>query len=263
MQHDIVRNLRVKAWSPEESRWTTKYKTPSFSPLHIDIVSWNVDFMAPDTAGRVACILEHLRKAVIGDGPQATAILLQELDEASFAKILENSWVRKHFAVTPPNTRRWAASYGLATLVSRPAWIANAQLLQFSHTTMGRAALLVDVSLASPDGDCLTKAPENIIRIANTHLESLPVGERARPQQLQAIADMLRAPGVFAGVVGGDMNMISPADQHIHVAAGLRDAGSDGPQSLTWGFQPPSRYPPGRLDRIFYTPTPEFIVRPV
>ncbi|EJF64972.1 hypothetical protein DICSQDRAFT_153137 [Dichomitus squalens LYAD-421 SS1] len=261
MQYDTVRNLRVKGWSPEESRWTTKYHKHSLSALHIDIVSWNVDFMAPDTAGRVACILDHLRKAVLTDEPQATVILLQELDEASFAKILENSWVRKYFAVTPPTTRRWQASYGLATLVSRPAWIANAQMLQFSHTTMGRAALLVDVSLYPPSD--WPNGPNHVIRIANTHLESLPMGERARPLQLQAIADMLRAPGVFAGVVGGDMNMIGPADQRIHIAAGLRDAGSDGPESLTWGFQPPSRFPPGRLDRIFYTPSPDFIVKPV
>ena len=47
------------------------------------------------------------------------------------------------------------------------------------------------------------------------------------------------------------MNMIGPADQNIHVVAGLQDACGDA-SAVTWGFQPPSRFPPGRLDRIFY-----------
>ncbi|KAI1797144.1 Endonuclease/exonuclease/phosphatase [Ganoderma leucocontextum] len=258
MENDTIRDLRIKAFSPEESRWTTKYDTRSQPVPHLRIVSWNVDFMAADTASRVSCILDHLKKAVLTKHPQPTAVLLQELDEASFAQLLEHRWVREHFAVTPPNTRRWPASYGLATLVSRHARVENARMLQFRRTVMGRAALFVDVSLRTADA-----GERYVVRIANTHLESLPIGERARPAQLCAIADMLREPGIHAGIVGGDMNMIGPADQHIHVTAGLHDASSDGPESDTWGYQPPSRFPPGRLDRIFYTPCPDLVVQPV
>ena len=65
-------------------------------------------------------------------------------------------------------------------------------------------------------------------------------------------------------MVGGDMNMVGRADQDIHEAAGLRDAGTDGPDSLTWGFQPRTgRWAPKRLDRVFYTPVPGFTVEPV
>ena len=260
MDNDTTRDLRIKAWSPEDARWTTKYDTPSQPAPQLHIISWNVDFMADDTAGRVSCILDHLKKAVLTRAPHPAVILLQELDQASFAALLAHRWVRTHFAVTPPNTRRWQASYGLATLVSRAARVEGAQLLQFHHTVMGRAALLVDVSLQAPGSN-----ERCAVRIANTHLESLPVGERMRPAQLAAIADLLRESGVHAGVVGGDMNMIGPADQNIHVAAGLRDAGSnsDGPEADTWGYQPPSRFPPGRLDRIFYTPCADLVVEPV
>ncbi|PIL35602.1 hypothetical protein GSI_02330 [Ganoderma sinense ZZ0214-1] len=258
MDNDTVRDLRVKAFSSEESRWTTKYDAGAQPVPHLRIVSWNVDFMADDTAGRMSCILDHLKKAVLGKHPHPAVVLLQELDAASFAALLAHRWVREHFAVTPPNTRRWQHSYGLATLVSRAARVERSQMLQFHRTVMGRAALLVDVSFQAPESH-----GRYVVRIANTHLESLPIGERARPAQLGAIADLLREPGVHAGVVGGDMNMIGAADQFIHVAAGLHDAGADGPEADTWGYQPPSRFPPGRLDRIFYTPCADLVVEPV
>ncbi len=258
MDNDTIRDLRVKAFSPDDARWTTKYDARAQPVPHLRIVSWNVDFMANNTAGRMTCILDHLKKTVLTRDPHPAVILLQELDAASFAALLAHRWVRDHFAVTPPNTRRWQHSYGLATLVSRRARVEGSQLLQFHQTVMGRAALLVDVVLQAPGS-----SERFVVRIANTHLESLPVGERARPAQLCAIADILREPGIHAGVVGGDMNMIGPADQFIHAAAGLHDAGRDGPEADTWGYQPPSRFPPGRLDRIFYTPCADLVVEPV
>lgn len=258
MDNDIIRDLRVKAFSPEDARWTTKYDARAQPVPHLRVVSWNVDFMANDTSGRMVCILDHLKKAVLGKHPHPAVVLLQELDASSFAALLAHRWVREHFAITPPNTRRWQHSYGLATLVSRAARVERSQYLQFHRTGMGRAALLVDVSLQMPETN-----ERCVVRIANTHLESLPVGERARPAQLGAIADQLREPGVHAGLVGGDMNMIGAADQFIHVAAGLHDAGADGPEADTWGYQPPSRFPPGRLDRIFYTPGADLVIEPV
>lgn len=248
MGTNVIRDLRVKAYSREDKRWSTKYESARTPVFSLQVVTWNVDFMAPDTAGRVACILRHLRDTVLSKQPKPSCILLQELDDASFVEVLANAWVREHFVVTPPNTKRWCASYGVATLVSRNANILGAQMLQFYRTTMGRTALLVDVEMYVPDSG----GERRIVRIANTHLESLPIGQRSRPAQLCAIADLLRGEEVTGGgVVGGDMNMIGPADEDIHVVAGLVDACGD-QSAVTWGFQPPTRFPPGRLDRIFY-----------
>ena len=248
MDTDIIRDVRVKAYSPAERRWSTNYKSPRTPVFSLRVVSWNVDFMASNTAGRISCILHHLKDAVLTKSPKPSCILLQELDQDSFAAILANDWVREHFAVTPPNTRRWCASYGVATLVSRHANILRAQMLQFHRSTMGRTALFVDVEMFVPG----SHGERRVVRIANTHLESLPDGERARPAQLCAIADILRYEEVTGGgLVGGDMNMIGPADQDIHELAGLVDA-CDDPSAVTWGYQPPMRFPPGRLDRIFH-----------
>ncbi|EJF65492.1 hypothetical protein DICSQDRAFT_166510 [Dichomitus squalens LYAD-421 SS1] len=267
VQHGILRNLPIHAWSHEASRRTTEYHTPSKATSHIEIVTWNVDFKGQvAAAGRVSCILDHLRDVVLENELQSAVILLQELNQFSFASVLEHSWVRKHFAITPPDTKSWPwpPRYGISTLVSRQLQVGVAynEMLHFRKTVMGRTAVFVDVSLQL-SGDEPNYAKQ-VIRIANTHLESLSDEVRFRPIQLRATADLLRAPGVHAGVVGGDMNMVLPVDQDIHVAAGLGDAGTDGPDSLTWGFQPRSgRWAAKRMDRVFYTPSPGFVVEPV
>ena len=250
MSEDILRPLRIKGFSPEEGRWTTKFPTSDTPVFTLRVVSWNIDFFTPDPAGRMAHILEYLQERVLTDCPKPSCILLQELTDESFEALLESEWVQEHFVVTPPNTKRWRASYGLATLVSRHARVRNAQMLQFHRTTMGRGAIFVDIEMFVPGSMGETR----IVRIANTHLESLPEGERSRPAQLRAIADLLRDKAVTGGgIVGGDMNMIRPVDQDIHVRAGLVD-GCANPTlaDYTWGWQPPTRFPPGRLDRIFF-----------
>ena len=124
---------------------------------------------------------------------------------------------------------------------------------------MGRTALFVDIELGDPNLKSFALKPEfcHVLRIANTHLESLPQGQRERPVQLAAIASVLRQRGVRAGLVAGDMNVISPADEHIHVIAELEDAcGAKGASQTmhTWGYQPRCQFPPGRLDRVFFVP---------
>ncbi|RPD56911.1 hypothetical protein L226DRAFT_537792 [Lentinus tigrinus ALCF2SS1-7] len=231
------------------------------APAALRLVTWNVDFMAPNAGARVSCILDHLQKVVLA-GSDSSCILLQELKRDSFDEMLRSKWVREHYAVTPPSTESWGGErrYGIATLVSRNIRATNAQMAQFTHSTMGRTALFVDVEMSLPgdsgdskDSDSESKELETrVVRIANTHLESLSEGEQERPLQLQIIADALREEGVTGGgLVGGDMNMIMPADQDIHVRAALQDA-CDDPSAVTWGFQPRKRYPARRLDRVFY-----------
>ncbi|RDX57311.1 hypothetical protein OH76DRAFT_29654 [Lentinus brumalis] len=250
MTGDILRPLRIKGYSPEEGRWTTKYPSCNIPVFALRIISWNADFTAPNPARRVARLLEHLQEWVLTYCPKPSCILLQELTEESFEALFRSDWVQEHFVITPPNTKRWGTHYGLATLVSRHARVRNAQMLQFHRTTMGRGALFVDVEMFVPGSMSETR----VVRIANTHLESLPQGARSRPAQLRAIADLLRDKAVTGGgLVGGDMNMIGPTDQDIHVRAGLID-GCANPTAAddTWGWQPRTQYPVGRLDRIFF-----------
>ncbi|RPD64227.1 hypothetical protein L226DRAFT_375981 [Lentinus tigrinus ALCF2SS1-7] len=237
----------------EDNVWSTNGTSGNtHAPATLRLVTWNVDFMARDSRGRVSCILDHLQKTVLTASADVSAassscILLQELDADSFDELLTHTWVREHYTVMPPNRESWGSYYGVATLVSRNIRANNAHMAQFTNSIMGRTALFVDVEMTLPDSE-----ETRVVRIANTHLESLPMGESNRPVQLQIIADKLREEGVTGGgLVGGDMNMIGPADQDIHVRAGLQDA-CDDPCAFTWGFQPPTEFPAGRLDRVFY-----------
>ncbi|KAL7279183.1 hypothetical protein ACG7TL_007023 [Trametes sanguinea] len=250
---DVLHPLKIKGWSTHKSKWISRFRRATEIPAELRLITWNVDFMAQDTAGRLERILSYLQETQLSHSPPPSCVLLQELDVWSLNAVLLNPWVRQHYAVTPPTVNHWQSHYGNATLISRSIPVESAQMLVFSDSTMGRTAIFVDIPLRSPKSNRV-----RLVRIANTHLESLPYGAPARRKQLAAIADLLRAESVDAGVVGGDMNMIGDAaDQSIHIAAGLEDAClcPDDPAAHTWGYQPPTRYSPGRLDRVFYVGT--------
>jgi tyrosyl-DNA phosphodiesterase 2 len=83
------------------------------------------------------------------------------------------------------------------------------------------------------------------------------------------------------GIVGGDMNAIAPSDEALAEENGLADAwertrrergrgkgrgrgrGGEEEDGTTWGYQPRSRFPPGRLDKILYTERDGLEVRDV
>lgn len=235
------------------------------------VLTWNVDFMAPNVRTRMSALLDHIQNDMFGcpnnEQPEPCCILLQEVEPDSFPEILENEWVREHFCVVPTNAKAWPAEhYGNVTLVSRTVPVLSAQLLQFGNSWMNRHALVVDLHLDAPgvpessedeggDGEGQSGDASIVVRVANVHLESLPAGTSSRPGQLAATADLLREEGIHAGIVAGDMNAITPDDTLIHEAAGLADAWSgdnEDTDALTWGFQPSSEFPPGRLDKILY-----------
>ncbi|KAI0694632.1 Endonuclease/exonuclease/phosphatase [Cytidiella melzeri] len=254
--------------SPTPPEYASSVSPYTYLKTSIKVVTWNVDFMAPNPRTRLSTILEHIQLDVFGcsaddEQPEPCCILLQEVSPEAFPDILENDWVRQHFCVMPVKPDQWPnGHYGNVTLVSRTIPVLNAQLLQFGNSLMGRHALVVDLKLDAP---CTgTYKPEHAsqtkdavtVRVANVHLESLPMGTSMRPDQLLTTADMLREDGIHAGVIAGDMNAIAPEDDSIHEQAGLLDAwtGDEADEeALTWGHQPPSEYPPGRLDKIMYT----------
>ena len=86
---------------------------------------------------------------------------------------------------------------------------------------MGRDALLVDVPISPNRGD--SRHSKRILRLCTTHLESLwePEGHEFRPRQLAQISALLKAHSghgieIAGGLVGGDMNPISPLDFACH-----------------------------------------------
>ena len=262
LANDIVAlklGLYTSKWSL--SNWNTLPKYSKIAPpKSIKLVSWNVDFMAPRAEDRLRCAMDHIRSHLeepTEDGSVShrifpSCVLLQEIHGDAMSIILRNKWIREHFIVVPTSTRYWPSSrYGNVTLISSTVPAVRAQSLVFGNSRMGRNAVVVDVHLAAPGSD--TPA---LLRIANVHLESLPEGTSKRPEQLLSTAELLRADGVQAGVVAGDMNPIDSRDASLPAEASLTDAyqgAEDDESAFTWGYQPRNRFPACRMDKILYT----------
>ena len=247
----------------------TDPSAPLVLPSSFRIVTWNISFDTPNERTRMITALDHLRDEILrcpdGQPHPRCVILLQEANPTSLQALLEHSWVREHFLIAPVKSSAWPMSaYGNATLVSRDIPVTSAQLVDFGpyDSVMGRHALIVDLRLHTQPkpGDQTGEEPpsprEVTVRIANVHLESLPMGVSFRPLQLKTTARLLRGNGIYAGIVAGDMNAIMPNDADIHQDALLLDAWPDGDEDesgFTWGYQPRSKFPSGRLDKILYT----------
>ena len=227
-------------------------------PDSIRLVSWNVDFMAPNAEDRLHHALGHIQGHLEQSKEEGNAILapscilLQEVHGDAMPVILQNQWVREHFTIVPTSTKYWPSPrYGNVTLISHTVPTVSAHTLVFANSRMGRNAVIVDVHLAATGSDT-----PMLLRIANVHLESLPEGTSKRPEQLLSTAKLLRVDGVHAGVVAGDMNPIDSRDATLPAEAGLTDAyrgAEDNETSFTWGYQPRNIFPARRMDKILYT----------
>ena len=239
--------------------------------------------MAPGRASRASAAMAHL-KEVFGDPPLPLVIMLQEVDSQSLAAILTHSWIRDNFVLSnveaPPR-------YFTLMMVSRQVQ-ADTWFRMPLPSEMGRDALVVDIPILSSG-----KEPEQtneLLRLCTTHLESLPEveGQEQRPLQLAQISALLKAPPtsraqIVAGLVGGDMNPISPIDATSHEAENvkLRDVWEDTPpppiplrkpfqKDLTYGrargntsgYQSRAPRSRKRLDKFFYTGSADTVALP-
>ncbi|KAF8457031.1 Endonuclease/exonuclease/phosphatase [Kalaharituber pfeilii] len=272
----------------------------------ITLITWNIDFGSPYTRTRCLSILSHLRERLNtppNTSSTGTMILLQEVydpepnggkvrfinqgskEQGAMAAILEHEWVQRKFVLVDTG---FPGGCGTVTLVSKNLSIATAQSsseehvrgcfrIRAPHTIFDRDILGVD--LLSSGG---------VLRICNVHLESLAGhGTKVRPAQLALAASLLKAPGVSAGIVAGDMNAIQTPDftLHKHNDIALRDVWVDivgdekaleldsqnvrnktkrteniGPPNAwgkeachTWGYQSgKTQFYPRRMDKIMY-----------
>jgi len=263
-----------------------RYATASL-PTSLTLITWNVDFYMDEAPLRLTAALDYLQLYAFpeyeGWQPPPCMILLQEVERDAFPALLAHPWVQAWFMVVPGSPREgWPQGgshrYGTVTLVARSVVLAASACVHFKESRMGRNALVTDVLLGGSEPHA------RVLRVVNTHLESMPEGARRRAVQLGEIAQLLRSGGtetVFAGgVVCGDMNAIVPSDAMLPEQNGLLDAwdeqrrrhrrhrrrsrgmGLEGEdeeeEGITWGYQPPCEFPPGRLDKILYTDSDAF-----
>ena len=268
---DSVVSIEAKGFSSESDQWDFAPKGPRDHklPTSLSIVTWNIDFATPEAARRLTAALDYLRYHAFpeqkGGKPPHCLILLQEINIHAFNTLLAHPWVREWFRIVPASPEAgWprGATYGTVTLVHAP--LANAVCVHYEDSYMGRNALVTDIMVGGAAGH---PAPPRILRVINTHLESLPMGTPMRVTQMGVIAGLLKEEAL-GGIACGDMNAIAPSDATLPEQNGLSDAWEyhrrdREEEGTTWGYQPVTIYPPGRLDKILYTESDAFDVKDV
>ncbi|KAH8832164.1 Endonuclease/exonuclease/phosphatase [Flagelloscypha sp. PMI_526] len=239
-------------WSP-----TPKImESPLITSEALRVLSWNIDYTSPCPKLRIRHAVSYLSTL----NPAPSIILFQEiLSREMLPELLGHSWVQEEFLVTDIPSRPQShqdsdsgaddpgfSEYMTLMLINlelHPS-IHNIERVDF-ESPMGRDALVLDLIIS----------PVGVLRVVNTHLESLPEGHRRRKIQIGLISELLHQEDVLAGLVLGDMNVLSQADEMLLLETGLHDAwivSGQPKEGNTWGYQPPSRFPPGRLDRALF-----------
>lgn len=248
--HDELIHQNYAAFSQLQRKWKRIRTTPlplqsspspkslqsdfhNHVPDHLTILSWNIDFMRPMANERMSAALSYLRN-YISHCPANIVILLQEMVRSDLTLILKSSWVRSQFYVSDTTPENWRTAYGCVTLVDRRLSIRGIGRLAYASSQMGRDALFVDIPVPSDRA--------RVLRIGNTHLESLRSDPPLRPLQLRGASNIMKAgDGVHSAFIAGDMNAIQPFDRSLVSACGLEDAfllsggSEDTQEGYTWG----------------------------
>ncbi|KAI1257744.1 hypothetical protein MGN70_000788 [Eutypa lata] len=305
--------------TPKDTDTDTGTGTGEFSRLAL--FSWNIDFMLPHADERMIAALAHLETLVLpilsspsssssssssSPSPTAVVVFLQECVPSDLRILSETPWVRPHFHLSDLDAENWTSGhYGTAVLVDRRLPVAAAAGLfrvHYAQTRMERDAFFVDVLMGTSDGDNNnnnssdssvikgTKKPrrKKLIRLCNTHLESLALDPPLRPAQVKLFAGYMHGGGDNAAatttttttttaetggagggerkphgaVAAGDFNAIQDFDRALHADNGLRDAflelggREDTGAAFTWGQQAATGlrklYGCSRMDKIYF-----------
>ncbi|KAH7325721.1 Endonuclease/exonuclease/phosphatase [Stachybotrys elegans] len=255
------------SWNAQTASWDTVHSSPTSSSssaetadIHaLAVYSWNIDAILPFAEERMEAAFAYLqeltKRHVAATSTTAVVIKLQECVLSDLATITEKQWIRDSFYITDLDDTNWSSgAYGTTMLVDRRLAISSCFRLHYSKTRMERDALFVDAIAPSK--------PDKVIRICNTHLESLALEPPYRPAQMQLVARYMHAEKVHGGVVSGDFNAVQAEDDTLHSVNGLKDAylelgGAQGDQAgCTWGQQAlpayRERFGLSRMDKVFF-----------
>ena len=238
-------------WHPSNGNQYNPTTAGSLTPMKL--FTWNIDFQAPLGADRMTAALAHLHELMTGLPPATLAVvLLQEMTASDLTIIQAAPWIRKSFYLTDLNSTHWEADYGTLTLVDSRLPVTSAFRVRYA-SDMGRDGLFVDME---------DRGSSRVLRVCNTHLESLPRDPPLRPAQVILASRYLKDPTIDAAIIGGDFNAIQGFDLTLHEENELRDAYLEGggdeasQEGWTWGMQ--SMYDAGkhfgcrRMDKILF-----------
>ena len=112
--------------------------------------------------------------------------------------VSERSWDSPHYGTTTLVDRRFNIEK-----IFRVPWV----------TKFERDGLFVDIK----------GSKAQVVRLCNTHLESLAADTPVQPLQLAAAAKYLHAGNVQVALLAGDINAIQPFDHTLHTENRLKD----------------------------------------
>jgi tyrosyl-DNA phosphodiesterase 2 len=225
------------------------------------LITWNIDVLSPGGPPRMAAALDHLQELVskAPPGSEPIVIFLQEMSKKDVELIQETKWVQNKFYVTDLAGDQWTQPsfgplYGTTTLIDKTLVVDHKPFRVQVPSRFQRDALFVDIRVR-PDS-------KRVLRLCNTHLESLVAQPPVRPLQVTRAAAYLKDSNNYASVLAGDLNAIEPFDRTLHSENGLKDAylelggKEDADEGYTWGQQAPKalrdQFGCSRMDKAFY-----------
>ena len=97
---------------------------------------------------------------------------------SDLATIQPAHWIRNCFCLTDLNLPHWEAEYGTLTLAARRLPIASPFRVRYA-SDMGRDTLFVYIE---------DRESSRVLRVCNTHLESLPRDPALRPRKSKPLS---------------------------------------------------------------------------
>lgn len=262
------------AWMPVSTSSQANQPPQQTEVSRIRLTTWNIDFSAPAGRERMAGALEYLSQ-FHKDGEEEennnppSIIFFQEMTETDLQQIQSTPWIWDLFFITDLSDKYWMGFYGTTTLVDKRLSVQRVFRVLYSTSRMQRDGLFVDVDVGKG----------RVVRLCNSHLESLTSNPPRRPLQLKLVSEYMHGsgphsfppssspatkplPAPHAALIAGDLNAFAPEDLTAPLDCGLTDAflvlgGQDGsPESFTWGQQAPDwlrvKHGCSRMDKVLF-----------
>ncbi len=240
-------------YNEDSKSWQETTLKPSASSMTaFEVLSWNIDFMLPFADERMQVALDHLH-TLVSASSIPSIIFINECLVPDLSLIQNQPWLQQGYFTTDLDDKYWESGhYGTCTLIPRSLAVKNVFRVHYEATRMERDVLCVDIDTGN----------ERLLRIGNSHLESLVADPPLRPKQVETAAKYMNAPEIYGAVVGGDFNAIQPFDRTLHRDNGLQDAyvemggTEDNEEGYTWGQMAPVKqremFGCSRMDKLFF-----------
>lgn len=262
-----VPESKFQSWNqfdPNSQQWDPVRANENAEPPRADdtsstssdlvLLTWNIDALSERTQERVPEILTFITQL----DSKPDIIFLQEVSQRALRLILSDERIRASWFSSEHENTPCRHSFTTMTLVSK-TWFGSRDSSETSRFALGpvwrvafpshfrRDVLFCDLFVPSPTDAASTTR----VRLANVHLDSLPIKPSHRPRQLSIVSSFLRSAG--RGLVAGDFNPVLDEDAALIETNGLTDAWTalrPEEPGFTWGADGKQRFPPNRMDKV-------------